>query len=181
VRADQRERQVRLGRELLKHGANSVLAADREAVRVGTTEQHRVRAERKPFDDVRASADSAVDKHRHIDRLSHLDERVERCNRAVDLTAAMVRHDDAVDSCGDGTLRILSPEHTLHEQRQRGLLAQPREVVPGQVQVGKRRQHRRGRGERVVSRSLLETAAEDRIAEELRATLTAEKREVRVA
>ena len=180
MRADERERQVGLGRELLQHRAHALLAADGETVRVGTAEEHRVGAERERLDDVGASADAAVDEQRKVDRRAHLLERVERRDRAVDLAAAVVRDDDAVDLRRDRAPRVLRGEHALHEQRQRGLRAKPREVGPREPQVRKGREHRRRGGERVFGRRLLEPRAEDGVAEELRAALPAEKRQVRV-
>ena len=48
--------------------------------------------------------------HRRVraDRVAHLDERVERRDRAVDLAAAVVRDDDPVDAVLEREPRVLA-------------------------------------------------------------------------
>ena len=159
------------------------LAADREPVGVRPADERRVGAERHRLDDVRAVADAAVHQHRRLvaDAGADIDERVERRDRPVDLPAAVVGDDDPVDSGGDGPLRVLRGEHTLHEHRQVGQLAEPGEVVPGKGEMRERREHRRGRREHVLLRRLRELLPEDRVAEELRAAFALDEREVGAA
>ena len=146
--AAEREREVDLGEELAAHRFDAGRAADREAVRVEPPEENGVGAERHRLDDVGAAADPAVDEEREVgpDRVADLDERVERRDRAVDLPAAVVRDDDPVDAALARELRVVAAQHALDEQRQRRLLAHPREVVPREPEVRERREHhRRGR------------------------------------
>ena len=114
-------------------------------------------------------------------RVAHLDQRVERRDGAVDLPAAVVRDDHAVDTVVQRELRVVRRQHALDEQRQRRLLAQPIEVVPRQADVRERREHRRGRGEQVLGRRLVEPRQEDRVGEELAAALALQERQVGVA
>ena len=85
-----------------------------------------------------AAADAAVEEDRELvaDRLGDRRQGVERGDRAVDLAAAVVGDDDPVDAALRrlaGVVDVLDP---LDEDRQRGPLAQPGEVVPVQRGVG---------------------------------------------
>ena len=129
-------------------------------------------------------ADPPVHQHGRVvaDRLAHLDERVERGDRAVDLAPAVVRDDDPVDPVLEREHRVLAREHALDEHRQR----RPARAASA------RSSHVSARFGNVASAcseaattsssgGLLQPRAEDRVAEELRAALALEERQVGVA
>ena len=155
---------------------------DGERVRVRAPEQNRVGAEGHRLHHVGGAADAAVHQHDRLgQRVPYLDERIEGRDGAVDLAAAMVRHDHAVDAVLEGAARVGGREHSLDEQRQLRPLPEPVEVVPGETEIREGREHRRGRGEQILGRRLVELCQEHGIVEELPATLAADERQVRVA
>ena len=64
----------------------------------GTADQHRPRAEAERLDDVAAAADAAV--HEHLDAIADggddFRQHAQRRRHAIELTAAVVRHDDRI-------------------------------------------------------------------------------------
>ena len=131
-------RQVELGQGHPQHRFDAGLAAEGQAPDVGAAEADRVGAEGERLEDVGAGADAAVEEDRELlgDRGGDRRQGVERGDRAVDLAAAVVGDDDAVDAaprCLAGVVDVLDP---LDEDRQRGPLAQPGEVDPAQPGVG---------------------------------------------
>ena len=99
VAAGEREVEVDLGHQVLDQLLDPALPADRERVGVRAAEEHGVGAERHRLQHVGGRADAAVHQHDRVgQRVAHLDERVERGDGAVDLAAAVVRDDDAVDA-----------------------------------------------------------------------------------
>ena len=129
-----------------------------------------------------AAADAAVHQHGCVraDLVPHLDERVERGDRAVDLAAAVIRDDDPVDTVLERQPRIVAAEHALHEDRQIGAGAQPVQVGPGEREVRERGQRHQRRGLDVVLRRHVQPRAEERVAEELREPFAAEEGQVAV-
>ena len=84
-------------------------------------------------------ADAAVEQHGELvaDRVDDARQRVERGDRAVDLAAAVVGDDDAVDAARRrARARVVGVQDALEDDRQPRLLAQPRQVVPRQRRVG---------------------------------------------
>ena len=83
--------------------------------------------------------------------------------------------------CVERAPRVVGREHALDEQRQLRPRAQPVEVVPGEPDVREGREHRRGCGEQILRRRLVELRQEHGIVEELPAPLALDERQVRVA
>ncbi len=102
---------------------------------VGRRDQHGVRAERERLEDVRPATEPTVDEYRHPTRdcLDDLGEHGDRRMDRIELTPAVVRHDDRVDAGLDGEQRVLGGQEPLHQQRHRSGLPDPREIVPGEV------------------------------------------------
>ena len=92
-------RQVELGEDHLQHRLDARLSAERQAPDVGAAEADGVGAEGERLEHVGAAADAAVEEDRQLvaDRLGDRRQGVERGDRAVDLAAAVVGDDDAVD------------------------------------------------------------------------------------
>lgn len=57
---------------------------------------------------------------------------VESGQCAVELAAAVVGDDDAVDAVGSGPVGVGGVEDALEDERQPGVVAQPVQVLPGQ-------------------------------------------------
>src|SRR5262249_5029682 len=130
-----------------------------------------------------AGADTAVHQHGRVaaERSPYLDERVECCDGAVDLAAAVVRDDDAVDAGLTRSQRVVAGQHALYQDGQRCPGAQPVEIVPGEREVRERAEHADRRRQHIFLGRRVEPAAEDGVGEELRAALPADEWEVRGA
>ena len=117
----ERHRHVHLGEQAAQHVLDARLAAEPEPVDVRPPEQHRGGAERHRLHHVGAGAHAGVEQHgdRAVDGLEHGRQRVERGDGAVDLAAAVVRHDDAVDARVDRGPGVVGVEDALEHDRQR--------------------------------------------------------------
>ena len=113
------------------------LPVQREAVQVRPADEHRVGAERQRLEGVAARADPGVEEHGHLvaDRLDDRSERVERRDRPVDLTAAVVRDDDAVDLVLDGKPGVARALDPLEQDRAVPVRADERQLLPAQAGV----------------------------------------------
>ena len=111
---------------------------EREAVGVRAADEHRPCAERDRLERVGAAVDTAVEEHRDpvADRLDDRRQRVERRDRAVDLAAAVVGDDDAVDPVLDGRPRVVGVEYALEQDGQLRKAAEERQVGPGERRTG---------------------------------------------
>ena len=149
------------GRHALRRPAGpvpdaAVLAAGRQTPHERPADQHAGRAQRQGPQHVRTATDAAVEKDftRTRDGRRDLGERVDARDRTVQLSAAVVRHDDRVDSGPDGPQRVLGREDSLEYHRKAGMPAQQLDRRPGQRR-GERRAgvggHRGGTGEPTVS------------------------------
>src|SRR5206468_1189527 len=76
---------------------------------------------------VAAGPDAGVEQHRHpvTHRSDYVRQRLERGDLAVDLTASVVAHDDAVKTGVRGFARILGVQHPLEQDRAVPVLAEP--------------------------------------------------------
>ena len=129
-------------------------------------------------------ADAAVHEHDGVvaDRRAHLDERVERGDRAVDLAAAVVRDDDARRRRRRARARASSAVSTPFTSSGSDVCSRSQARSSHvSARFGNVAEHRRGRGEQVLLGRLVEPRAEDRVGEELRAALALEERQVGVA
>ncbi len=113
------------------------LARNRQAPKVRPPDQAGRGAERHRLDHVAAAPDAAVDQHRHaaFDRLGHARQSPDRGHRPVQLAAAVVGDDHAVDAVIDRGARVVRMQDALQEQRPRPDLAQPGDIAPAQRRV----------------------------------------------
>ena len=158
--------------------ADARLAAEGEPVRVGASEEHRLRAERKRLDDVGARADAAVEQHGEpvADRRDDVGEGVERGDRAVHLTAAVVRDDDAVDARLGREPCVVGVLDALQHDRPAPVVAEEGQVVPRERVVAERRRPVQDRPCPVV---VADCAPEDRVGEVVLVALATEERQER--
>ena len=84
-----------------------------------------------------AAAYSAVQQHFHAttDRVDDVRQRADRRDRGVELTAAVVRHDDAGHSVVDRAGGVVASYDALEEDRELRDRAQPIHVTPGQAGI----------------------------------------------
>src|SRR3954452_2471271 len=96
--AQKLQRKLDLRPQQLEHPRHSILAAGRQPPEDRTSDEHRARTESQRPQHVRAAPYAAVevDVDAPADGLRHLRQRVQRAGHAVELAAAVVRHDDSV-------------------------------------------------------------------------------------
>ena len=124
-------------RKMSSTARDAGLARDREAPKMRPPDQAGRGAERHRLDHVAAAPDAAVDQHRDaaFDRLGHGRQSADRGDRAVQLAAAVVGDDHAVDAVIDRGARLVRMQDALQEQRPRPDLAQPGDIAPAQRRV----------------------------------------------
>ena len=115
-------------------------AGDRQAPELRPADEGRRGAEGERLDHVGAAADAAVDEHRHpaADRLDHGRERLNRGEGAVELAAAVVRHDEPVDASLDRHACLGRAEDAFEDQRPLPEVAQHVDVGPAHRRVEER-------------------------------------------
>ena len=122
-----------------EHGLDTGLPLHREAPRGRTRHQHRRRPERERDQDIDAVAHAPIHQHRDaaVDGrrprpAAHPASRAPRSSWRPPWFDTTI----AVGAVLDRRLRIVGPQDALHEHRHAGhLVADPREVVPGDVRV----------------------------------------------
>ena len=117
------------------------------------------------MNDVGAGADAAVEQHGEVvaDRVGDRRQRVERGDLAVDLAAAVVGDDDAVDPALARRRGVLGMKDPLEQDRQVGRRAQELEVVPAQLGVGELHDELADGRLQVLLGRLVEQRQEDRV------------------
>src|SRR6266496_907218 len=100
VAPHQHQRAAELAAEDFEHPRDAVAAGDREPVHERPPDEDGTRAEAQRLDDVGAAADAAVEQHLGAagDGVRDLRQHVERPDARLELPAAVVRDDDAVDA-----------------------------------------------------------------------------------
>ena len=181
-RAGEREGQVDLGHQVLDQLLDAALPAHRERVGVRAAEQHRVGAERHRLQHVGGAADAAVHQHDRVgQRVAHLDERVERGDRPVDLPAAVVRDDHPVDS-------VLAAPRVASSAVRTPLTRIGSDVCPRSQSRSSHVRPRFGNVASIVAAAVSRSSSgvlssrdeEDRVAEELAAAFALDERQVGV-
>ena len=91
------------------------LAGDRESPQLRARNQHGPRAPRDRLDDIRAAADSAVDQDRDsvLDGGDDRRQSLQCARRTVELPAAVIGDDQAVDARRDRAPRIVGMQNAL--------------------------------------------------------------------
>ena len=147
----QAHRQVGLGDEVGHHVAYAGLPGKRQPIDPGAPDADGVRPERQRLEDVGPRPDPAVEDEHGLraDRLADGGQRVERGDGAVDLSAAVVRDDDAAGPELDGSPGIVRVQDPLDQEREARAMAQRGQVVPAQARVGVDVEERLDRGTRL--------------------------------
>ena len=116
--------------------SHALLSARGKRVDDRTADEHRPRAERKRAQDVDAAANAAVEEDlgTSVDGLDDLRQRVDRRRHAVELTPAVIGHDDGRRAVLDGEPRIFARQHALEHDRQ-PVPREPLEVAPADARV----------------------------------------------
>ena len=135
VPAAERQHPVDVAPEDLEHAGDAGLASDRETPQMRPADSAGRGAERQRLDHVGAAPHAAVEQHRDApgDGVDHRRQRADRGEGAVQLAAAVVGDDHAVDAVPDGRAGVLGVEHALDQQRAPPDAAQPVDVLPGRV------------------------------------------------
>src|SRR2546427_333414 len=109
------------------------LAASGDRPRPGAPDEDRPRAHRDHLHDIESRADAAVDEDLDLiaDGVDHVGQRTGCGGHRIELAAAVVGDDEAVDAGVRGAPRVLGIEHALDDQPTGPLLAHPGDVVPG--------------------------------------------------
>ena len=107
-------------------------------------------------------------------------QRVERADRPVDLAPAVVGDDQPVYACLQRAARVVSVEDALERDRQRCLLAQPRQVGPRHPRVGELVCPMADRRAGVLLGGPLERRAEHGVAEVVGHALAFQERQIAV-
>jgi hypothetical protein len=109
------------------------LSPERQTVHVRAADQHCLRAEGERLDDVGAAADAAVEQHgqARADGLGNGRQRVEGGDRAIELPAAVVRHDYAIHPGFGRGNRVRCGLDAFKHDRAVPALPQERQVIPG--------------------------------------------------
>src|SRR6266850_2803886 len=130
--ADQSQRARHLRAKDLDGARNPSFACRAETPRVGTTDQHGTCAETQRFDHVAAASNAAVHQHLAASACDTDDLREGAYARgcAVELPAAMVRHDDGIGTFIEGPPRIVTGQDALDHERSAPRVANPGQVPP---------------------------------------------------
>src|SRR6185312_8248817 len=132
--AELAEARAQLVDEDAEHVSGPLLAERAEAPEEGLAGERRIGAERDRPRHIDAAAHAAVidDRHALADRLGDRRQAIDRRRQSLDLPAAMIADDDAVEPQRGGLLRIFGMQHALHQQRLLPLVAIARDLVPGE-------------------------------------------------
>ncbi len=112
-------------------------AARRGAEQRRAPHKHHPGAQRQRLDDIGAAPDAAVQHDRELlaDGVRDLRQHLDRGLRAVELAAAVVRHEDAVRAVLGREPRVFHRHDALDQELLRPQLAQPGEVLPVQLRA----------------------------------------------
>src|SRR5207237_3007600 len=137
--ADLAHDEIDFAAEDVDHLIDARNSADNGAVKRRAAEEHELGAEAERDQDVGTAPDPTVEHHRHLIAHRRLDRRqsLERSRGPVELAAAMVGYDDAVDPDLGGANRVGRVENAFDDERARKQAPVALEVAPGL---------RRGRG-----------------------------------
>ena len=107
-------------------------AAEGEPVQRRPADEHGASSERERHHDVGSAPNATVEVHLGAvaDGVDDLGQRLERRDRAVELTTAVVRDDDAGGAVLAGEDRVLGGDEALHEHGHLPALAELGDVVP---------------------------------------------------
>ena len=159
-----------------------VVPAEREPVHPRPPDERRLCPERDRLEHVGPGAHAGVEEDLGAvaDGVDDAGQRVQRADRAVDLAAAVVGHDDGVHAGVDGAARVIGVLDALQHDRAVPVVADESEVLPGVVGAGEHRQPAQHRRLQIVLGRLLQPGQEDRIGEVRRQTLAGEEGQVGV-
>src|SRR5678815_6149803 len=123
---------LELGAHQAERTLDARLAGHREREQVEPSEAYGLGTQGEGLEDVRGALDAAV--YRHVqalaDRVDHLCKLVERCARAVELTAAVIGQDDAGATYVGGALRIRDRHYPLEAELSVPVAHHRGDVVP---------------------------------------------------
>jgi hypothetical protein len=116
-----------------------LFTGDGESPHIQTSEQDRSSAERESLENVGASADAAIEENRDTAVYFPDDggERIKSGDGAVHLPAAVVRDDQSFHTRIERAGRIRRMQDAFQNDGQTRVLAQERNVAPGERGVGK--------------------------------------------
>ena len=136
----QRHCDAHLGLDQLQHMRDPGLAARRERIGPGASQQHEVRAKREHAHHVEARSHAAVGEDRELsgNGLGDARQRPRARQGAVELAPAVVRNDNAVGAARRGLPRVVRIENALDDQRAVPLGPHPFDVAPAdrRVEIG---------------------------------------------
>ena len=114
-----------------------VLAARGQGEAHRPPDQHRPGAQRERLHDVPAALEPTVDEHLDppADRLDHVREHFDGAELRIELAPAVVGHHERRHTRFQRQPRVLRVRHALEQQRQLGLLGEPRDLAPGQLRL----------------------------------------------
>src|SRR5262245_14494397 len=148
----------------LQHAVNACLPGGGKAIKVEPADRHGIGAERNAFDDVGASAESAVDNDLRPSPhgADHVLQNVYRSSPMVELASTMVGDVDAVDAVIAGDDRIFRGLDALDDHRQLAALAKALDLRPAQRRLVALRERVRGRAHEGALGDVALAAAIDR-------------------
>ena len=131
--AEEAEGAVHAFAEDLEGAGGAGFAGSAETISISAADEHGAGTEAKGFDDVGAAADATVEQDFGLASYGGDDFRkhAERRGNSVELTAAVIRNDDAGGSLVDGAASIVGGENALRDDRAGPEFAEPAKIFPG--------------------------------------------------
>src|SRR5260370_27291088 len=150
-----------------KNVTTALSARHGEAPHVEAANQHDACSQCQRFENVRATANSAVEQYRRAPFYFpyHTRERIQGADSAIHLPTAMIGNDDGVHTALDRMRRIVRMQNPLQNDWNTRVLPQKSDVFPGERRIREQSSPKLNRRHGILLRRLRQQPAKNRVSE----------------